>query len=252
MRSSSPPWRFVGFYGHHETMNRKHSWNLIRLISGLLNLATIFLGDFNEVLLSSEHVSQMRQRPNWQMKKFHQAVYDCGLFYVGYEGFPFTWCNNFISPHSTRARLDRCLATQHWKDVFPDAIISHLFTNNSDHLLILLNMGNQVHHARRAKKSFRFEDGWCLYEESKEVVKSAWDKVRDHDPGICLMECICNSHLGLLKLKREKLGHVQNTIKDKQLKLDELQRGVIKIASKGEATTLAKKIDKLREVDDLY
>ncbi|GAA0154188.1 hypothetical protein LIER_12244 [Lithospermum erythrorhizon] len=58
--------------------------------------------------------------------------------------------------------------------------------------------------------------------------------------------------LGLLQWKRERLGNVQKSIMEKQGQLDELQRGLITVLSKGQAMVLARAIDKLREVDELY
>ncbi|GAA0148918.1 hypothetical protein LIER_08229 [Lithospermum erythrorhizon] len=104
-------WRFVGFYGHHEVTKRKFSWELMRHIDSLSQLPTMFIGDFNEILKASEHVSQRRSRPIWQMNNFNQAVMDCGMFDIRCKGYPYTWSNKFIAPFSTRARLDRALAS---------------------------------------------------------------------------------------------------------------------------------------------
>ncbi|GAA0153289.1 hypothetical protein LIER_37650 [Lithospermum erythrorhizon] len=164
---NSSGWRFVGFYGHHETSKRKFSWNLMRLISGMINLSTLFMGDFNEVLHQSENVSKRRLRPNWLLKIFHQVVEYCGFIDLGYYGFPFTWCNNFVSPYSTGARLDRALASKDWRDTFPNARLSHLSTNTSDHTPIYLNLGTKSNVVLKSRSRFRFEEGWCLYEESK-------------------------------------------------------------------------------------
>ncbi|GAA0143906.1 hypothetical protein LIER_04479 [Lithospermum erythrorhizon] len=88
--------------------------------------------------------------------------------------------------------------------------------------------------------------------ESKTIVEQAWDKVRELDPGPALVNCIRQSRLDLMGWKRTKLGHVQNSIKEKQVKLDALQQNLITISSKGEATVLARDIDKLKAVDDIY
>ncbi|GAA0146427.1 hypothetical protein LIER_06387 [Lithospermum erythrorhizon] len=127
--------------GHHEVDNQKHSWNLMRIVTGFSKIPTIFMRDFNEVLSDDEYVSHRRHRSNWQMDNFRQVVNDCRMIEVGYSGFKFTWCNNFIAPNSTRARLDRCLASKAWMDKFPLATLDHLSTNNSDHLPLLLNWG---------------------------------------------------------------------------------------------------------------
>ncbi|GAA0165246.1 hypothetical protein LIER_39940 [Lithospermum erythrorhizon] len=96
---------------------RKHSWNLMRLITWLSNLPTIFMGDFNEVTSSSEHVSQRLLRSNWQMENFSQVI---------------------------REYL--------------------------------------VRRESKVKSRFKFEEGWCLYEESRDIVQKAWDKNRVPGP----------------------------------------------------------------------
>ncbi|GAA0157923.1 hypothetical protein LIER_15078 [Lithospermum erythrorhizon] len=251
-KGDDPPWRFIGFYGHHETHNRKHSWNLIRLLYGLSVLPTIFIADFNEILSIDEYVSHKRLRPQWQIDSFSRVVKDCEMFDIGYSGYNFTWCNNFISTSFTRARLDRCLASKSWRDRFPSSKLQHLSTNTSDHLPLLLTLGPQSLSSPNHKSRFKFEGGWCLYEESKEIVQETWDKSRPDDSGIQVLESIWNTRLGLLKWKREKLGHVQNTIKAKQALLDSLQQGTITLSSKHQACVLAKDIDRLREVDEVY
>ncbi|GAA0183907.1 hypothetical protein LIER_31242 [Lithospermum erythrorhizon] len=182
---------------------RKLSWSLLRFISKSSVLPTIFIGDFNEVFFPYEHVSQSQ----WQMNNFRQVAEDCGIFDVGFSGFPFTWCNNFTSPHSTRARLDRGLASKGWIDEFPDARLRHLSSNYSDHLPLLLIKGTRRHGLKRGKARFRFEPSWCLYNDTIEVVRTVWNKDMLEDLGRNLFCCIQNSKLGLLQWKREALGN---------------------------------------------
>ncbi|GAA0143566.1 hypothetical protein LIER_04222 [Lithospermum erythrorhizon] len=132
------------------------------------NIPIVFMGYFNEVLHSCENVSQRRIRPTWQIDSFRQVVEDCGLVDLGYFGFPFTW-----SLHSTRARLDRALASKDWRNYYPEANVLHLTTNTSDHLHVLLNLGSHVISRAITKSMFRFEEGWCLFEESKDIVPEA-------------------------------------------------------------------------------
>ncbi|GAA0163293.1 hypothetical protein LIER_19192 [Lithospermum erythrorhizon] len=116
------------------------------------------------------------------MENFRQADEDYGLFDLGYSGFSITWCNNYISPHSTRARLDRALASKDWKGYYLDAKVLHLSTNTSDHSPILLILGSQTQSRPAGPRRFRFEEGWCLFGESKEVVQQAWYKLCIVDP----------------------------------------------------------------------
>ncbi|GAA0159983.1 hypothetical protein LIER_16641 [Lithospermum erythrorhizon] len=107
------------------------------------------MGDFNEVLHSNENVSQQRLRLHWQMENFRRVVQDCGLVDLGYSGFPFTWSNNFISSYSTRVRLDK-----DWKDYYPEAKVTYLSTNTSDHLPLLLQLGTESTGVAKTKGIF--------------------------------------------------------------------------------------------------
>ncbi|GAA0175533.1 hypothetical protein LIER_28687 [Lithospermum erythrorhizon] len=78
------------------------------------------------------------------MNNFSQVVQDCGIFDIGYKGFPFTWSNNFITPFSTRAMLDRALANKEWSRKFPEAEVLYLSTDHLDHLPLLLKTGTQA------------------------------------------------------------------------------------------------------------
>ncbi|GAA0149454.1 hypothetical protein LIER_08618 [Lithospermum erythrorhizon] len=246
------PWRLVGFYGHHEAARRKLSWSLLRFISSSSVLPTFFIGDFNEVFFHYEHVSQSHPRPQWKMNNFRQMAEECGIIDVGFSGVPFTWCNNFTSPYSTRARLDRGLASKDWIDEFLDAQLKHLSSNTSDHLPLLLNKGTRRNGIKRGKARFKFESSWCLYKETIEVVRTAWNKDRVDDHERNQFGCIQNSGLGLLKWKHDALGNVQHKIDLKQSALDRLNQGTITNASKIEAISLSKEIDKLREANDEY
>ncbi|GAA0168242.1 hypothetical protein LIER_23003 [Lithospermum erythrorhizon] len=154
----------------------------MRFINNTSQLPTIFIGDFNEVSRSNEHVSMRCVRPGRQMNNFQRAIDDCGLQDIGFVGFPFTWCNNFISPFSTRARLDRGLANKEWQAMFPEAEVLHLSSNNSDHLPLFVNMRTRIEGLVKQKPRFQFEESWCMFEETSEIVRDAWNSNRKVDP----------------------------------------------------------------------
>ncbi|GAA0159784.1 hypothetical protein LIER_16488 [Lithospermum erythrorhizon] len=132
------------------------------------------------------------------MNKFNQVVQDYGMVDLGCKGYPFTWCNNFISPHSTRARRDRALASKDWRSQFPEATLYHITTYHSDHLLIWPKLGKQDRGLLRPKLTFRFEANWCLYEDSKAVVQEAWNESTNTDPGHQVFNCIHRCRLSFL------------------------------------------------------
>ncbi|GAA0142337.1 hypothetical protein LIER_03260 [Lithospermum erythrorhizon] len=138
---------------------------------------------------------------------FNQEVRDCGIFDIGSKGYPYTWSNNFITPFSTRAKLDRSLAGKEWSNFFPEAELQHGSTYHSDHLSLFLYLGNQAQGYIKPKLRFRFEASWCLYENSTEVVRDSWNAMREEDPDFSVFNGIRQCRLGLLNWKRVDLDN---------------------------------------------
>ena len=57
IESDSFQWVLTGFYGWPETQDRYKSWALLNHISSLMDGAWMCIGDFNEMLSSSEKLS---------------------------------------------------------------------------------------------------------------------------------------------------------------------------------------------------
>jgi hypothetical protein len=75
---TSDAWRLTFLYGAPETHLRIETWNLIRRLSGQIHLPWCCIGDFNEIILSTE-MQGRRPRPERQMKDFHEVLDDCGM-----------------------------------------------------------------------------------------------------------------------------------------------------------------------------
>ncbi|GAA0160884.1 hypothetical protein LIER_17332 [Lithospermum erythrorhizon] len=95
------------------------------------------MGDFNEVLDLAE-VHSTRTRPYSQIQAFRKVISDTGLQDMGFKGYQFTWSSNFLSPHTTRARLNQGFCNKTWLDSFLEYEITHLLVNKSDHVPLLL------------------------------------------------------------------------------------------------------------------
>ncbi|XP_074314785.1 uncharacterized protein LOC141650659 [Silene latifolia] len=80
-------WRLTGFYGWPAVSDRHLSWELLRVLSRQSALSWVCIGDFNEILFSTE--MKGGSRPQWQMNNFQAAVDDCGLRDVAWEGYNF-------------------------------------------------------------------------------------------------------------------------------------------------------------------
>ncbi|KAK9684875.1 hypothetical protein RND81_10G239000 [Saponaria officinalis] len=70
-------WRLTSFYGWPEVSNHHLSWQLLRLLARQSTDPWVCLGDFNEVLYSTEMIGGKRSQR--QMTEFREAVDDCGL-----------------------------------------------------------------------------------------------------------------------------------------------------------------------------
>ncbi|CAM8877662.1 unnamed protein product [Rhodiola kirilowii] len=156
------------FYGNPRVQDRIQSWNLLRKLRRDEGQAWAVMGDFNEVLFGCE-MEGKRDRPVWQMDKFRHCLNDCGLSDLGSEGGRFTYSNRRLGAEEVRARLDRVVVNQAWRDLFPNATVRHSIANYSDHLPIVLSTVEKE--IVSGEKIIRFEPMWLLHKDFKEIVK---------------------------------------------------------------------------------
>ncbi|KAL9687823.1 hypothetical protein QQ045_032230 [Rhodiola kirilowii] len=172
----SVPFRATLFYGAPKASLRLRSWDLMRQLKGLSSAPWCIFGDFNEILSFSE-TSQNAGRRRCAIDQFQNVVNECNLFDLGFKGYQFTYSNKRQAGAETRCRLDRVLATDAWRHLFPDAVVYHLSTFHSDHSpiqLSLLPLRKQRHHI------FRYEAMWDRDPRFKGLVKSLWDNQPNH------------------------------------------------------------------------
>lgn len=94
------------------------------------------MGRFNELLHIHEKLGGP-VRPIRQILKSHEAINDCNLKDLGYEGHPFTWITT--RHEGIKERLNRVLATLRWSSLFPKHSMQHLDPSKSDHSLVILH-----------------------------------------------------------------------------------------------------------------
>ena len=69
-------WLLIGFYGWPETKDRFKSWSLLSYIHSYVESAWMCIGDFNEMLSSTEKLS-CRPTPPRQLDAFREALELC-------------------------------------------------------------------------------------------------------------------------------------------------------------------------------
>ncbi|CAM8994384.1 unnamed protein product [Rhodiola kirilowii] len=163
--------RVTVFYGEPVTSRREITWDFLRRLHSQFSLPWIVFGDFNEVCFSWE-VKGGRIRGEWQMRAFRETLLDCGLSDLGYKGTPFTFSNRRSGAGEMKARLDRMLANNAWRRLFPDAQVSHISATSSDHAIILLH--SMVKARKSVNNCFRFEPMWIRNEECSKIL-SRWN-----------------------------------------------------------------------------
>ena len=135
-------WRGTFVYGEPKAHERHHMWTLLRRIKDTSNLPWLMMGDFNETMWQSEHFSSTR-RSEKNMENFRKVLSDCNLFDMGYREPGWTYNNKQQGHSNVRARLDRCVASPEWTDYFKQATVEHICSSRSDHLLVLLRVGER-------------------------------------------------------------------------------------------------------------
>ncbi|XP_030936732.1 uncharacterized protein LOC115961994 [Quercus lobata] len=168
-------WQAMGFYGHPDAGMRFTSWNLLKSLKRQCDMSWVVCGDFNEIVQSDEKFGWL-DRDARQMEVFRECLSDCGLIDLGFVGQRFTWCNGRIGEQRTRVRLDRMVANEEWRKMFPEARVIHRAMAASDHCLLNLSLRQRVKR-KGSRKRFMFEAMWTREESCREVIETAWDSL---------------------------------------------------------------------------
>lgn len=67
-------------------------WQLLEVLRAQHDLSWIVFGDFNEIVYPNEKLGRLN-RDAKQMEDFRECLSRYGLFYLGFIGQRFTWCN---------------------------------------------------------------------------------------------------------------------------------------------------------------
>ena len=113
-------------------------------------------------------------RSERQMQSFCDALDFCCLKDLGFNGFPFTWCNKRARDQKFWIRLDRDVALVDWILQFPSSSIHHLDAFHSNHKPILLCSDSEINHFYRKGRSFCFKAMWLKDDTCDKVVRKPW------------------------------------------------------------------------------
>ncbi|GLT59335.1 hypothetical protein SLA2020_321600 [Shorea laevis] len=210
-------WRFTGFYGCPERHNRRKSWALIRELARQSSLPWLIGGDFNDLLSSNEKIGGAPQL-EWMLRGFQEVINDCDLTEIPMVRGRFTWRRG-----RTEEKLDRCLVTTAWRNLFPATKVSLLPPLSSDHTPLWVTLNGKVHRMQRQRRKFIFENMWLCDNTCQEVIQSSWESVeRSGDwSGLALKIQRCSNRLE--SWNRFHFGHVREKLRQCIKDIDSLR-----------------------------
>ncbi|KAA3460259.1 reverse transcriptase [Gossypium australe] len=97
-------WRFTGLNGSPYLRDQSLVWNLLRR-------------------LSQEGATP---RDHKRMEMFREALEECNLMDIGYSGVWYTWERGNLPETNISERLDRGVANEKWRNLFPLGSVHHL------------------------------------------------------------------------------------------------------------------------------
>jgi hypothetical protein len=167
------PWKFSGFYGHPIISKRFESWGFLRHLSGLSPTPWLCMGDFNEIVSMSE-IKGSTIRARKQMEEFRNALANCQLCDLGFNGPKYTWNNGREGATFTKERLDRAVANSEWRMMFENVKVQVMARRSSDHHPLLLNFNDNNNVVRGKKGMFRMDANWAKRADFVETIKKTW------------------------------------------------------------------------------
>ena len=72
------------------------------------------------------------------MEEFRVCLTDYGLVDLGYSGYPYTWDNKREGEDNIHVWLDRATCNDGFAEMFPNTIVEHIITEETDHVALLI------------------------------------------------------------------------------------------------------------------
>ncbi|XP_071915285.1 uncharacterized protein [Coffea arabica] len=106
-------WWCVCVYASTDVRIRREQWKVIVRRSCLWGDAWAIMGDLNNITSNNEKWGG-RLRSDMSFLDFKSFINDNELQDIGFEGVPWTWCNNWDSEGEVKKRIDRILGSRGW------------------------------------------------------------------------------------------------------------------------------------------
>ncbi len=124
---------------------------------------------------------------------------------------------------------------------------------SSDHLPILVEVGQHVSALLPRKKPHRFEEKWIAKPECEEIIRFLWQQEGDvGSPMYCLTEKLKRCRMGLVQWSKEKYGGVKNRVKASLESIEALSHDNREGQHRSQIRALKKEINELLLADEIH
>lgn len=126
-------------YASPNPFDRAELWTYLSQLGGLVGIPWAVMGDTNQPLdlhdkLGGHPINLLKANKLWE------AINNCRLLDMGFQGPRFTWTNCHTGTTKIRERIDRAWCNLEWQRYFSTTIIRHLARLQSDHHPLLLHI----------------------------------------------------------------------------------------------------------------
>ncbi|XP_009587519.1 uncharacterized protein [Nicotiana tomentosiformis] len=135
---------------------------------------------------------------------------DCGMCDLGFNGYPFTWCNGRGRRNRISERLDRVMINEGWSDLFHSNRVDHKGKTGSDHSLMIFKAGND---SAEFTRYFRFLNFWTSQSSYLSTVEEIWNIDVQGNYLWVLQQKLKAISKGLRKWSKDTIGDIFETIK---------------------------------------
>uniref|UniRef100_A0A453S201 Endonuclease/exonuclease/phosphatase domain-containing protein n=2 Tax=Aegilops tauschii subsp. strangulata TaxID=200361 RepID=A0A453S201_AEGTS len=109
------------------------------------------------------------------MVAFRDTLEVCELVDLGFTGLPFTYDNKRGRSANVKVRLDQAVATNGWRNLFAYAVVEHIPSPCSDHLVLFMKGEPDLEPVKG--RSRRYEVFWERDSTLPQTVQDAWSVV---------------------------------------------------------------------------
>ena len=187
------------------------------------------------------------------MDAFREALELRQLEDLVFRGYPFTWSNKRPGDANTKIHLDRAVATKEWREKYQLSTVSHLYSQASDHMPIVLQTLSYHKQRPRRERLFKFEESWLMWEECEQVVGEAWHAIGNNEVGLAsVREKIKHYGSNLMAWGTSKADPNDEEIKKFQKQLENLIEAETTEETKTEYLEVSKRLDDLLLKQESY